>query len=182
MQFRYVLNDVWYASADNMKFIHHDLNKDFVMPLKANRKVALSEQTNNAVSMWQSPRSILPEGTTREIWLEEVDFPLLLAKEVFKNEDGSYGDALSGHDDLTLTYDQMTTLYQKRWSVEVYHKSLKQNAVVGEIADPDRDNSTQPFLCQSVRLRQAGKLEAQNRRQPFCLEVKDLFVSLEVSL
>ena len=40
--FRYVLNDVWYASADNMQFIKHDLHRDFVMPLKTNRKVALS--------------------------------------------------------------------------------------------------------------------------------------------
>src|SRR5215813_7251010 len=39
--FKYVLSDVWYSSADNMRFIKHDLKKDFVMPLKANRKVAL---------------------------------------------------------------------------------------------------------------------------------------------
>lgn len=32
--FRYVLNDVWYASADNMRFVKHDLKRDFVMPLK----------------------------------------------------------------------------------------------------------------------------------------------------
>jgi len=40
--FRYGLNDVWYASANNMKFIQHDLPKDFGMPLKSNRKVPLS--------------------------------------------------------------------------------------------------------------------------------------------
>lgn len=40
--FRYVLNDVWYASADNMMFVKHTLEKDFVMPIKSNRKVALS--------------------------------------------------------------------------------------------------------------------------------------------
>lgn len=32
--FRYVLNDVWYASADNMRFVKHDLKRDFVMLLK----------------------------------------------------------------------------------------------------------------------------------------------------
>ena len=40
--FRYVLNDVWFASAENMVFVKQTLQKDFVMPLKANRKVALS--------------------------------------------------------------------------------------------------------------------------------------------
>lgn len=33
MPFRYVLNDVWFAAADNMKLIKTELNKDFVMPL-----------------------------------------------------------------------------------------------------------------------------------------------------
>lgn len=30
--------------------------------------------------------------------------------------------------DLTLTYLTLTTIYQKRWKVEEYHRSLKQNA------------------------------------------------------
>src|SRR5258706_4570283 len=42
--FRYVLSDVWYSAAENMLFIKHVLDKDFIMPLKANRKVALTEQ------------------------------------------------------------------------------------------------------------------------------------------
>ena len=40
--FRYVLNDVWFASAENMMFAKHTVRKDFVMPIKTNRKVALS--------------------------------------------------------------------------------------------------------------------------------------------
>src|SRR5215475_12657601 len=48
IKFRYVLNDSWYSAADNMNFIHLDLKKDFVMPLKANRKIALSEADQQA--------------------------------------------------------------------------------------------------------------------------------------
>ena len=66
--------------------------------------------------------------TTRQIWLEEVDFPLLLTKEVFTNEDQSVGVRYLVSSDLTLSFDQQTKLYQKRWSIEVYHQSLKQNA------------------------------------------------------
>src|ERR1700690_1149147 len=40
--FGFVLNDVWYASADNMMFVKHDLETNFIMPLKSNRKLALS--------------------------------------------------------------------------------------------------------------------------------------------
>jgi len=45
--FRYVLNDVWFASSENMTLIKTELEKDFVMPVKTNRKVALSEQDKN---------------------------------------------------------------------------------------------------------------------------------------
>lgn len=42
MPFQYVLNAVWVASAENRVFITQDLQKDFVLPRKATRKVAVS--------------------------------------------------------------------------------------------------------------------------------------------
>src|SRR3954471_2208524 len=39
---RYVLNDVWYASSENMIYVKEDLGKEFIMSVKTNRKVALS--------------------------------------------------------------------------------------------------------------------------------------------
>jgi hypothetical protein len=122
--FKYVLNDAWYASADNMKFIKHDLKKDFIMPLKSNRKVALQQHSR----LVPVDTLKLESQATLEVYLEGVDFPLLLTKQVFTNEDDSVGILYLVSSDITLTYDQMTTLYQKRWNVEPYHKSLKQNA------------------------------------------------------
>ena len=62
------------------------------------------------------------------IYLEGVDFLLHLVKQVFTNGDGSIGILYLVTSDLELTYDDITTIYQKRWNVETYHKSLKQNA------------------------------------------------------
>src|SRR3954452_3282846 len=42
VKFRYVLNDVWYASSENMIYVKKELKKEFIMPIKTNRKVALS--------------------------------------------------------------------------------------------------------------------------------------------
>jgi transposase len=66
--------------------------------------------------------------TPQEINLESVDFPLSLVKQVFANEDGSTGMQYLVSSDIALTGHQMTTIYRKRWNVEPYHKSLKQNA------------------------------------------------------
>lgn len=153
--FRYVLNDSWYAASDNMKFIKLDLKKDFVMPLKANRKVALSEADQQAGRYVTVSSLDLPEEETRQIWLEEVGFPLCLAKQVFINEDGRGGVLYLVTSDLTLTYDRMTSLYQKRFGVEGYHKSLKQNASLKK--SPTRTERTQQnhffaSVCAYVKL------------------------------
>jgi hypothetical protein len=155
IKFAYVLNDSWYAASDNMKFIHLDLKKDFVMPLKANRKVALSEADQQAGRYVTVSSLDLPEGETRLIWLEEVAFALRLAKQVFINDDGSTGTLYLVTSDLTLTYDRMTSLYQKRFRVEGYHKSLKQNASLEK--SPTRTETTQQnhffaSVCAYVKL------------------------------
>lgn len=155
IQFSYVLADLWYASADNMKFIVLGLGKHFVWPLKENRKVALSEADHRQARFVAVETLDLPAGQTRQIWLEAVPFPLLLTKEVFTNKDGSTGVRYLVTDDLTLNNDQIIKLYQRRWSIEVYHESLKQHASLEK--SPTRTETTQrnhffASLCAYVKL------------------------------
>ncbi len=126
--FTYVLNDVWFASAENMRFVKHSIERDFIMPLKANRKVALSCAAKQQGQYVRVGTLDLEPHTVQEIYLEGVDFPLLLIKQVFANEDGSSGVQYLVTSDTDLTADTITTIYRTRWNVEPYHKSLKQNA------------------------------------------------------
>ncbi|BCX03046.1 MAG: hypothetical protein KatS3mg053_0984 [Candidatus Roseilinea sp.] len=128
--FKYVLNDVWFAAADNMNFVKHKLKKEFVMPLKANRKVALSADDKRHGIYVRVDEVVIEPNTVRPVYLEDVSFPLLLAKQVFTNKDGSTGVLFLVTSDTTLTYDGITSLYQKRWTIEPFHKSLKQNAAL----------------------------------------------------
>lgn len=128
LPFRFVLNDVWYASADNMMFVKHELATDFVMPLKANRKLALSHADKQQGRYVRVDRLTLEAGVAREIYLEGVDFPLALVKQVFANEDGSTGIQYLVCSQTDLTGGQIMDIYRKRWNVEPFHKSLKQNA------------------------------------------------------
>ena len=52
--------------------------------------------------------------------------------EICRNKDGTSGQRFLVTNDLTLKDEQFRTLYKKRWSVEEYHKSLKQNASIGK--------------------------------------------------
>ena len=139
--FRYVLNDLWFASAENMRFVKMDIAKEFIMALKSNRKVALSAADKaNGVSQ-RIDHLDVPEGTTLIIHLERVPFPLHLIRQVFTNEDGSTGVRYLVTSDLTLNTDQIITIYQTRWKVEEYHRSLKQNVSVAK--SPTRTETTQ---------------------------------------
>jgi len=127
LPFRYVLNDSWFASAENMVYIKETLHKEFVMPLKENRKVTQAAPNTPNRQFAQVSSIDLEANTLMTVWLEDVDFPLLLVKQVFTNEDGSEGIVYLVTADTTLTVDQIIALYQKRWKVEEYHKSLKSN-------------------------------------------------------
>ena len=141
MPFRYVLNDVWFAAADNMKLIKTELKKDFVMPLKCNRKVALSGQDKKDGRFRAVETLTLEHGQAREVYLEQVAFPISLVKQVFTNKDGSQGLLYLVTSDTALDGGQIMGLYQERWQVEVYHKSLKQNASLE--CSPTRTTRTQ---------------------------------------
>jgi hypothetical protein len=128
IKFKYILNDVWYASSENMMYIKTVLGKDFIMPIKTNRKIAMSKKDKLNGKYVTVSELELKEGASYKIYLEAVSFPLLLIKQIFKNDDGSQGELYLVSSELTLTYDNIVSIYQKRWKVEEYHKSLKQHA------------------------------------------------------
>lgn len=84
LRFRYVLSDVWYSASENMDYIKEDLEKEFIMPLKSNRKVALSAEEKQRGAYERVACLELEHNTARKVYLQQVEFPLLLVKQVFK--------------------------------------------------------------------------------------------------
>jgi hypothetical protein len=98
--------------------------------MKSNRQVVLSEEDRNAGRWTRIDELDIPNNTPVKVWLKDVEFPVLLTKQVFTNKDQSTGVRFLVSNDFSLSDDDFTTLYKKRWSVEEYHKSLKQDAVI----------------------------------------------------
>lgn len=126
--FRYVVWDTWFSAQENFDFVHYTLKKQFVAALKSNRKVALSEADKKQGNYVRAEELDFQSTPCRQVWLKGLDFPVSIAKQVFTNKDGSKGELFLISNDLTLTASDLYTIYQKRWGVEVFHKSLKQNA------------------------------------------------------
>jgi hypothetical protein len=172
LRFKYVLNDVWFASAENMKFVKNTLKKDFVMPLKANRKLATSVSAKQEGRYQRVDALELEPMQPVTIFLEGVEFPLLLVKQVFANEDGSTGLVYLVTSDTTLSGNGITAVYQKRWNVEPYHKSLKQNASLEK--SPTQTVTTQAnhffaALCGYIKLE---LLKGDTQLNHFALKAK----------
>ena len=126
--FDYVLADNWFGSKANLKFIHYDLKKKFIIGLKSNRLAALSAEAKDGGQFQQVNSLDMKDGEHKLIWLKDQAFPVQLLKKVFTNEDNSTGVLYLVTNDLSIDADHLYEVYQKRWRIEEYHKSIKQNA------------------------------------------------------
>lgn len=117
VDFRYVLADSWFSGSENMGWVVKDCNRHFIFAIKENRKVALSPQDKQGGN-YIGIQELELEGRVRRVYMEQLDFPVFLTKQVFKNGDGSVGTLYLATSDGTLSFAQITTIYQKRWKVE----------------------------------------------------------------
>lgn len=99
--------------------------------------------------------------------------PVLLCKDLFINEDSS-SKAVQYLlcTDLTLSFQQITTTYQKRWGIEKYPKSLKKNTAVAKA--PVKASNTQAnhlfaSICAFVKLE---RLKINNNMNHFARKTK----------
>jgi len=176
--FRYVLNDIWFAAAENMCFVKLDLKKDFIMALKSNRKVALSVDDKSKGKYQRIDQLEVPEDSTHIIYLEGVPFPLRLVRQVFTNEDGSTGVRYLVTNVLTLDADQIITIYQKRWKVEEYHRSLKQNASLAKSPTRTETTQTNHFVASLWSFVKIELLKVQTNKNHYQLKAQLYFSAL----
>ncbi|MFZ5910659.1 MAG: IS701 family transposase [Chloroflexota bacterium] len=132
LKFRFVLFDIWFSSKENMCYIKETVKKDFICALKGNRLAAVSEEDYQAKRCTSIEELPWQEETMFTGWLKDVPFPVLLVRQIFTNKDGSTGILYLACSDTTVTRELILTTYQKRWPIEVFHKSLKQNAALGK--------------------------------------------------
>jgi hypothetical protein len=124
----YTLFDIWYGSVDNLNLINSH-KQHYVCPLKSNRKLALSlgEKKQGKWYKLEEITNQLETQTTLPVWLESCTHMSYLTKQVFTNKDGTSVTMYLITNDQNLTKDQIHTIYQRRWKVEEFHKSLKSN-------------------------------------------------------
>ena len=171
IKFAHVLGDSWFSSQETMEYIVGK-GKHFIFDLKNNRTIALSmEDKLNGV--FQAVSSLdWEEGVVKTGYLKGMDMPVAVARQVFTNEDGSIGTLYLVSDDLTLGYTDITTIYQKRWKVEEYHKSTKSN--LGLAKSPAKTETTQSnhFFAVAIAYHKLERLSNATKLNHFALKAK----------
>ena len=132
MKFKWVLADSWFGSLENMRHIKLSLKKEFIVARKTNRLVALSEEDKAQGCFARRDPLDWSEPKVKTGWLKGTNFPVQLIRQVLTNQDGSSGIRYLAGSDLEADWDTITTIYQKRWKIEVFHNSLKSNAATAK--------------------------------------------------
>jgi len=169
MDFKYVLTDTWFSSVENMNFVCKKCSRHFIMAIKENRKVALSKE-NKAKGLYVSIKSLGLEESVMSVYFEQLDFPVVISKQVFKNEDGSTGRLYLASSDLNLSYEQITTIYKKRWKVEQYHKSIKSNAAFAKSPTKTVQTQVSHFIASIMAYVKLERLKVRNNQNHFALK------------
>ena len=109
---------------------------------------------------------------SRLIYLEGLELPVLLIKQVFQSEDGKTAVQYLISSDTTLLPDDIIRSYHKRWRVEEYHKSLKQNVSLEKSPTQTLTTQTNHFfaaLCGDIKLE---RLKIKTKHNHFALKSK----------
>ena len=178
--FKVVLADTWFSSVENMIFIKFDLGKDFIFPIKTNRKVKLM---NVEQKPYQAVESLnLEEGIVYQARLEGVPFVVSLTKVIFKNEDASAGVLFLVSSLLDWNAAELVSGYHKRWRVEEQHKSLKQNASVGRSSGRCEMVRLNHLFCSFVGVLKLECMRLSIGLNPFALRAKLYLKALKASM
>lgn len=146
VRYRYLLADSWYASAENMTLVRA-LGHHFIFALESSRTVALSE-AGRAAGQFQAVQTLVfPATQPLRVYLRAVREAVLVTRQVFTHQDGSQGVLYLVSSDTDLDQAHLTTIYQRRWKVEEYHKSLKQNASLGQSPTKTLPTQTTHFFA-----------------------------------
>ncbi|MBK2105436.1 IS701 family transposase [Francisella philomiragia] len=122
----YIVGDRYFASKDNVKFFNKHKVK-FVLGICSNRLVARSKSDANAGNYRRIDELELSDHESMKVFLKGIKYSLVVTRQVYKNADNSIGEIYLITNNLNLQSNHIEDIYQKRWNIETYHRSLKQN-------------------------------------------------------
>jgi IS4 transposase len=151
------------------------------MDMKSNPLCMFASQ-DRSKGQWTSldKLPLQPEQPVK-IWVKDLEIEVILCKYVFRNKDGDNGEKYLVCNNLELTADKFQALYKKRWSVEEYHKSLKQNAALAKSPTGTVATQTAHLFASLLAYIKLERLKFIHRLNHFALKSKLYFAALKLA-
>jgi len=122
----YITADSWFCCGQTLNFIEKK-KKKYIFAIKTNRKVFLTPQDLEKNLGTRLSEAELSDETSTPFFITNVDHKVYITKKFFTNGDGTKGVLFLVTNDSELSGSDLYNIYHKRWAVEVFHKSLKNN-------------------------------------------------------
>ncbi|MBD3843331.1 MAG: transposase [Campylobacterales bacterium] len=124
----HIVGDSWFASNENMEYFGNKLGQNFLFAVKSNRNIAFKKDDKINGKFLKIKDSGIKAGESHQVYLKGYNHPLRLIGLYVKN--GMNSNSVKKYlitNDLENSVEALIEIYQKRWKVEEFHKTLKQN-------------------------------------------------------
>jgi hypothetical protein len=127
----YVLADCWFCTQGDIEFFKRRRIK-FIMSIPEDRLAAETQQDARQGNFCHLSQMDIKVRTPSKIYLKGLPtYELLITKENFYNKDDSIGTRYLVTNDRLAESKDIKCTFSKRWSIEEFHKSVKQNCSIG---------------------------------------------------
>jgi IS4 transposase len=150
------------------------------MAVKGNRLALCADEKSQGHFVNLESIELNPDSCCK-VFLKGLDFPVLITKQVFKHKNQSTGILYLACSNLDLTATDINTIYQERWTVEEFHKSIKSNLALAK--SPTGIPHTQKnhvFACFFAFVK-LERLRVKTNLNHFALKAKLYFNSIKAS-
>jgi IS4 transposase len=104
------------------------------------------------------------------VYLKQYNNPVLIAKQVFKNGDGSTGMLYLATSDMNLDYSSLTAIYEKRWKVEEFFRSIKNAATFAKAPTKTIKTQHAHFTASMIAFIKLERLKLRNSKNHYAMK------------
>jgi len=180
LKFSYILMDTWFSAKENFEFITKK-KKHFIAAIKSNRLFATSLDNKYKGNFQRVDTLELSDKESIRGYLKGYDKEVLIVRRVFTNKNGSIGILNLVCRDITLDGFSVSTIYEKRWKVEEFHKSIKHNSALAKSPTKTIRTQSNHIFMAIFSFFKLEKLKIKHNLNHFALRAKLLIKANKIS-
>ena len=180
LKFSYILMDTWFSAKENFEFITKK-KKHFIAALKSNRLLATSLDNKYQGDFQRVDSLELSDKESIRGYIKGYDKEVIIVRRIFTNKDGSAGVLNLVCSDTTLNGGAISTIYEKRWKVEEFHKSLKHNVDLAKSPTKTVKTQSNHIFLSVLSFFKLERLKIKHKVNHFALRAKLLIKANQVA-